>query len=52
MFPTKQLDDGYIVDIQRKFGDHLYSKSDFTGAMAQYILTIGTVSIFFPPAVS
>ena len=38
---TAQLDDGYIVDIQRKYGDHLYSKGDFSGAMTQYLLTVG-----------
>ena len=36
-----QMDDGYIVDIQRKYGDHLYSKGDFSAAMSQYLLTIG-----------
>ena len=38
---SAQLDDGYIVDIQRKYGDHLYAKGDYSGAMSQYLLTVG-----------
>lgn len=38
---SQQLDESFIVDIQRKFGDHLYSKSDFDGAMGQYLATVG-----------
>ena len=36
-------DPGAIVDIYRKYGDHLYKKCDFEGAMAQYVQTIGHV---------
>lgn len=27
----------------RRYGDHLYSKSDYEGAMGCYIKTVGTV---------
>jgi hypothetical protein len=38
---SQQTDAGQIVDIYRKYGDHLHSKGDFDGAMQQYLFTIG-----------
>ena len=38
---SQQYDYNSIVDIYRKYGDHLYSKGDFEGAVAQYVKTIG-----------
>ncbi|PRP76946.1 hypothetical protein PROFUN_06224 [Planoprotostelium fungivorum] len=32
-----------IVDIYRRYGDYLYSKGDYDGAIGQYILTIGNL---------
>jgi hypothetical protein len=29
--------------VRRKFGDYLYAKGDYDGAMAQYIETLGCV---------
>ncbi|KZT00051.1 uncharacterized protein LAESUDRAFT_816725 [Laetiporus sulphureus 93-53] len=40
---TQQLDESSVADIHRQFGDHLYSKGDYDGAMQQYIKTIGHV---------
>eukprot|EP00732_Lithocolla_globosa_P001976 Lithocolla_globosa_v1_NODE_1146_length_2839_cov_36.775503.p1 type:complete len:487 gc:universal NODE_1146_length_2839_cov_36.775503:1283-2743(+) len=38
---SSQYDYGSIIEIFRKYGDHLYSKGDYTGAMTQYLSTIG-----------
>jgi len=38
---SSQYDHASIVEINRKYADHLYSKGDFDAAMAQYIKTIG-----------
>jgi hypothetical protein len=38
---SHQYDQDGIVDICRQYGDHLYSKGDFDGAVVQYIKTIG-----------
>jgi len=38
---SHNLDDGMVVDIQCKYGDHLYQKADYDGAMTQYLSTIG-----------
>lgn len=38
---NQQLDYSYLVDIFRKYGDHLYQKKDYDGAMNQYLRTIG-----------
>ena len=38
---SQNLDADTIADIHRQYGDHLYSKSDFTGAMQQYLQTLG-----------
>eukprot|EP01027_Heterolobosea_sp_BB2_P011996 GEZU01017408.1.p1 GENE.GEZU01017408.1~~GEZU01017408.1.p1 ORF type:complete len:1030 (+),score=311.54 GEZU01017408.1:190-3090(+) len=38
---SSQFDYAYIIDIFRKYGDHLYSKGDYDGAIGQYIRTIG-----------
>lgn len=37
------LEESEIAEIYRKYGDHLYSKGDFDGAMQQFIKTIGGV---------
>jgi hypothetical protein len=38
---SNQYDANAIVDIFRKYGDHLYSKGDYDVAIDQYIKTIG-----------
>jgi Tfp pilus assembly protein PilF len=38
---TQQLDESSVADIHRQYGDHLYSKADYDGAMQQFIQTIG-----------
>jgi vacuolar protein sorting-associated protein 11 len=59
---TQKLDDDSVADIHRQFGDHLYGKSDYDGAMQQYVQTIGhlqpsyvirkvCLSLFFFPSV-
>jgi hypothetical protein len=35
------LDDAAISDVHIRYGDHLYMKSDYDGAIAQYIHTLG-----------
>jgi hypothetical protein len=36
-------DEAEVAEIHRKYGDHLYGKGDFDGAMQQFIKTIGFV---------
>ena len=38
---TNQYDSYGLVDIFRQYGDHLYSKADYSGAIENYIKTIG-----------
>ncbi|PFH46708.1 hypothetical protein AMATHDRAFT_7477 [Amanita thiersii Skay4041] len=38
---TQGLDEASIADIHRQYGDHLYTKGDYDGAMQQFIQTIG-----------
>jgi len=38
---SAQYDYSSIIEIFRKYGDHLYGKGDFDGAMTQYLKTIG-----------
>ncbi|KAL5529475.1 hypothetical protein ACEPAG_5460 [Sanghuangporus baumii] len=38
---SQGLDESSVADIHRQYGDHLYSKGDYDGAMQQYIKTIG-----------
>lgn len=38
---SQQTDGAVVVDIYRKYGDHLHSKGDYDGAMQQYLFTIG-----------
>lgn len=41
---TQNLDEAHVADIHRQYGDYLYSsKSDYDGAMAQYIKTMGWI---------
>lgn len=40
---TSGLEHSVISDIHQKYGDHLYGKRDFDGAIAQYIATIGVL---------
>ncbi|KAL4242531.1 E3 ubiquitin-protein ligase PEP5 [Abortiporus biennis] len=40
---TQRLDDSSVADIHRQYGDHLYSKGDYDGAMQQFVQTIGHV---------
>ena len=38
---TQRLDESSVADIHRQYGDHLYSKTDYDGAMLQFVKTIG-----------
>ncbi|KAF8498332.1 hypothetical protein JB92DRAFT_3084586 [Gautieria morchelliformis] len=38
---TQSLDEASIADIHRRYGDHLYLKGDYDGAMQQFIKTLG-----------
>ncbi len=38
---AQQYDEDSLVDIFRQYGDHLYIKGDFSGAIENYIKTIG-----------
>ncbi|CAA7271044.1 unnamed protein product [Cyclocybe aegerita] len=38
---TQKLDDASVADIHRQYGDQLYTKGDYDGAMQQYVQTIG-----------
>eukprot|EP01100_Stratorugosa_tubuloviscum_P009148 TRINITY_DN3821_c1_g1_i2.p1 TRINITY_DN3821_c1_g1~~TRINITY_DN3821_c1_g1_i2.p1 ORF type:complete len:907 (-),score=370.21 TRINITY_DN3821_c1_g1_i2:89-2758(-) len=38
---SQNYDDSSITEIFHRYGDHLYKKGDFDGAMAQYVYTIG-----------
>lgn len=38
---TQGLDESSVADIHKQYGDHLYSKNDYDGAMQQYVQTIG-----------
>jgi len=40
---NQQYDADGLVDIFRQYGDHLYAKGDHTGAIEQYVKTIGTL---------
>ena len=40
---SQQLDDSSVADIHRQYGDHLYDKGDYDGAMQQFMKTIGHV---------
>ncbi|KAF9651477.1 hypothetical protein BDM02DRAFT_3154289 [Thelephora ganbajun] len=40
---TQNLDEASVADIHRQYGDHLYSKGDYDGAMKQFVKTIGNV---------
>ena len=40
---TQHLDEASVADIHRQYGDHLYSKGDYDGAMKQFVKTIGNV---------
>ncbi|KAG1245151.1 hypothetical protein G6F68_015174 [Rhizopus microsporus] len=37
----QKYDDASIAEIFKKYGDHMYLKGDYDGAMEQYIRTIG-----------
>lgn len=38
---TQRLDPERVADIHREYGDHLYSKANYDGAMEQFVQTIG-----------
>ena len=38
---TQGLEASSVADIHRQYGDHLYGKGDYDGAMTQYVKTIG-----------
>lgn len=38
---TSAVSQAGLADIHRRYGDHLYGKGDFDGAMAQYVQTLG-----------
>ena len=40
---TQRLDESSVADVHRQYGDHLYSKGEYDGAMQQFVQTIGYV---------
>lgn len=40
---SQGLDAAGVAEIHRRFGDHLYAKADYDGAVQQYLKTIGHV---------
>ena len=38
---TRSLDPACVADIHRQYGDHLYAKGDYDGAMQQFVKTTG-----------
>ncbi|THV03182.1 hypothetical protein K435DRAFT_651795, partial [Dendrothele bispora CBS 962.96] len=40
---TQGLDENSVADIHRQYGDHLYTKGDYDGAMNQYLNTMGCI---------
>jgi len=40
---SHKLDAASVADIHKQYGDHLYTKGDYDGAMQQYVQTIGFV---------
>jgi hypothetical protein len=38
---TQNVEPSSVADIRRQYGDHLYSRGDYDGAMNQYVQTIG-----------
>ncbi|KAF7976736.1 hypothetical protein HWV62_5706 [Athelia sp. TMB] len=38
---TQHMEESSVADIHRQYGDHLYAKGDYDGAMAQFVQTIG-----------
>ncbi|XP_050429198.1 vacuolar protein sorting-associated protein 11 homolog isoform X2 [Adelges cooleyi] len=41
MAKSQQYDSQALIDIFRQYGDHLYAKGDHSGAVEQYVKTIG-----------
>ncbi|GAA5909486.1 hypothetical protein JCM6882_002656 [Rhodosporidiobolus microsporus] len=40
---SRGLPDSDVAEIYRRYGDHLYSKADYEGAMSCYLKTVGVV---------
>lgn len=40
---TQRLDAERVADIHREYGDYLYSKGNYDGAMEQFVQTIGNL---------
>ncbi|BGP22003.1 vacuolar membrane protein [Rhodotorula toruloides] len=40
---SRGMSESEVAEIYRRYGDHLYSKSDYEGAMSCYLKTVGTV---------
>lgn len=40
---TQGLDEGSVAEIHRRYGDHLYGRGEYDGAMQQFVCTIGHV---------
>ena len=41
MARSQRVDESNVVDIRRQYGDHLYAKGDYDGAMGQFVSCIG-----------
>jgi Tfp pilus assembly protein PilF len=41
MARSQRLDESSVADIHRQYGDHLYAKGDYDGAMGQFVRCIG-----------
>lgn len=40
---SSEIGDAGVADIHRRYGDYLYSKGDYDGAMDQFVRTLGYV---------
>ncbi|EMD38025.1 hypothetical protein CERSUDRAFT_113136 [Gelatoporia subvermispora B] len=40
---TQGLDEASIAEVHKQYGDHLYAKGDYDGAMQQFVQTIGYI---------
>jgi Tfp pilus assembly protein PilF len=38
---SQGINEAGVADIHRRYGDYLYGKGDFDGAMAQFVKTLG-----------
>lgn len=44
---SSRADEAEVANIYRRYGDYLYAKNDYDGAVEQYVRTVGTVQPSF-----